>query len=406
VFVSPDKHNNESFNWEKVQNGGKYWEVNQDLELVASFVKTKRVVRVSLSENQGKNVNFVYGRVEVKGTGPKVNDYYWVELRVRTKKGEELRKIEAGQTDDQWKVIKLEIEADHIVEVTWTEAGFDIEYWQGFFGSRFRNTQVVYREEGNSLLNNFEEKTLLEPFSTWFNIGQGPKLWKRGNILCDSTWNSLHDFDLLPSFLVLSKLQPNFEQVFHGSNSLFVPIGSYQLFKCDFPAENLTLRVYYKGKISVLVNGLEKVGSCVEEGWIVDQFIVNGHVESVVISAEENSYLAGLHMVKDVSQFSFAGFKFEVHWNVESLSEPRPVFNLAGRFEELPVFVRHVDIFMNKKFVNRIYSTEFLLKGLPADLEESEFSFVAENIQGDILDTYTFSIPLSLVESKNPLLSE
>lgn len=406
VFVSPDRHNNESFNWEKKNNGGKYWEVNKDLEFIASFVKTKRVVKVSLSENKGQNVNFVYGRVEVKGTGPKVNDNFWVELKVRTRKGEESRKIEAGVTGDEWKVIQLEIEADQIVEVTWTEAGFDVEHWQGFFGSRFRNTQVVYREEGNSLLDNFEEKTLLEPFSTWFNIGQGPKLWKKGLVLLDSIWNSLHDFDLLPSFLVLSKLPPNFEQVFHGTNSLFVPLGTYQLFKCDFLVENLSLNIYYKGKISVLLNGIEKIGNFVEEGWSVDKFIVNGHVENIFICAEQESYLAGLQMFKEVSQFSFANFKFEVHWNVKSLSEPRPVFDLAGRFEELPVDVRHVDIYLNKKFINRIYNTEFLLKDLQADSEEFEFSFAAESIQGDILDTYSFSIPLSLVESQSPLLSE
>lgn len=403
VFVSPDKHNNESFNWQKVNNGEKFWEVKEGLEFVASFVKSKRVARVNFAENGIRNVNFVYGTVEVKGTGPKVNDYYGVELKVRTFNGQEMRKVESGQTCAEWKIVKLEIEAEDIAEVTWSELGFDIEYWQGFYGSRFRNTQVVYKQQGNCLLDNFEERTLVEPFCTWFSLGQGPRLWSKGGVVFDKTWNSLHDFDLMPSFLVLSQLQPNFEHVFHGTNSLHVPIGTYQLFKCDFSVGSVNIKVYYQGKISLKLDGAQMVECYTQDTWNVDLYTVAGQVGNIGICAEQESYLAGLHFLNESYQYKFSDFEYQVRWNVKSLYEPRPVFDLSGRFKELPVYVRHVDVYLNKCFVGRVYCSEFLFKELPSSSDPSELSFIAESVQGDILDTHAFSVSLDSIESENPL---
>lgn len=403
VFVSPDKHNNESFNWKKANNGEKYWEVNENLEFVASFVKSKRVTSVNFAEIQVRGVNFVYGTVEVKGTGPKENDYYWVELKIRTFNGQEMRKVESGQTGAEWKIVKLEIKAEEIAEVTWTESGFDIEYWQGFYGSRFRNTQVVYKQQGNCLLDNFEEKILLEPFCTWFSLGQGPKLWSKGTVILDKTWNSLHDFDLMPNFLVLSQLEPNFEQVFHGTNSLHVPVGNFQLFRCDFSIESLNIKFYYKGKISLVLEGAQMVECYTQDNWNVDCYLVTGHVGNIGICAEQESYLAGLHLFNGSNQYKFSDFEYKVHWNPKSLNEPKPVFDLSGSFKELPTFVRHVDVYLNKSFNSRIYSTEFLLKEISAALEATEMAFIAESMQGEILDTHLLTITPDLIESVNPL---
>ena len=395
--------NETNLDWKRVYNPNIYWEVTDDIEFVSSFAMTKRVVRVDLLYEGIGYVDNVVANVQVKGTGPKFDDYYWVELQVKTQDGKIYSKVEQGQTSDEWKSIKVEIFQNKIEEIVWTEGGFDNEHWQGFHGSRFRQTNVVYKQQGKCILDYFEEKVWTNPVCTWFCIGQGVKVVKKGQVLKEGNWNSLNDFDIMPSMTVMKNFDFEFDKVYQGTNSIIVPKGCYKLFKCNFNAEKLSLRLVYIGEVKLFDEKAELVSSENDGEWIIDNYLLNGVIGDVVIDCQADSILAGMLMYKDYPKFVLEDFEYELVWNLKSLDSDLIYFDIEGQFNNFPEFIRHIDVFVNDLFVTRAYRARFRLTELPAGTETVKISFIAEDLKADEASRYELFLSLEDIKKIRPL---
>ena len=402
-YTSEDFHNEASADWKRVYNSDKYWEVTDDLQFVSSFVKSKRCVRVNLLHEGVGYVDHVAACVQVRGTGPKFDDHYWVELQVKTQDGRVVAKVDKGRACDEWKSIRIEICEARIEEIVWTEGGFDVEYWQGFYGARFRMTSVVYKQQGKCILDHFDQKVWDRPLCTWFSIGQGQKVVKRGQVVKQGNWNSLNDLDLMPSMTVMKHFDFEFEKVYHGTNSLRVPKGSYRLFRCSFDAEGLTVKLVYSGEVKLADARAELVLAETDGEWKIDQYLLSGLVGDVVIDCRADSILAGLLMYKDYPEFALQGFDYQLVWNLRSLESDLVYFDIEGQFSSFPEFIRHVDVFVNGTFVSRAYRARFRLTELPAASEHVTVLFVAEDLKADEAGRYELVVSLEDIRQIRPL---
>ncbi|CAG9317150.1 unnamed protein product [Blepharisma stoltei] len=56
---------------------------------------------------------------------------------------------------DKWKLISLEIPVHNVAVVRWIEQGQDAEYWQGYCGAKFKDTNVVVKVARGFMLDCF-----------------------------------------------------------------------------------------------------------------------------------------------------------------------------------------------------------------------------------------------------------
>ena len=202
---------------------------------------------------------------------------------------------------------------------------------------------------------------------------------------------------------VMKHFDFEFDKVYHGTNSVKVPKGCYQMFKCNFNAENLSLRLVYIGEVKLVDERAELVMAENDGEWKIDHYLLNGAIGDVVIDCQTNSILAGLHMYKDYPVFVLEGFEYEIVWNLKSLESEIVYFDIEGQFNSFPEFIRHVDVFVNDVFVTRAYRPRFRLTELPAETEIVKVLFVAEDLKADEASRYELLVALEDIKKIRPL---
>lgn len=78
------------------------------------------------------------------------------------------------------------------------EAGQDIEYWAGHFGTRFcREEMIIKSNDSNKDMTKYlKTKRILEiPIHSYFNEGQGMYFFADGVKQTNDFYNNLNDFD-------------------------------------------------------------------------------------------------------------------------------------------------------------------------------------------------------------------
>jgi hypothetical protein len=214
----------------------------------------------------------------------------------------------------------------------------------------------------------------------------------------------LNDFDILPSLTVLKDFEFDFETIYHGTNSLKLPLGCFSLFKCDFETKDLNIKVVYKGNMKLVMDNLELVMIQNDGEWKIDYYAINGHVDDLLVETLENTFLAGIHLFQKIPEFQLTGFQYKIVWNLKSLESEFPLFDLQGNFEELPRFIRFLDIFVNEQFVTRAYRSKFRICELPAKGQEVRVLFVAEDLKGDEASRFVLNLGLDEIQKTNPLV--
>lgn len=394
---------NLELDWRNTNEKEKYWTVNNDLSVTSSFVFTKKSVNVDLKKFNKFAANYVTGSVEIKGTGPKFNDFYMVLLEAIDITGKVHVASKKGRTSEDWKTVSLEIHAKDIQFVTWSEVGKDEEYWQGFYGTSFRNTYVVVKEAGQSLLDHFEAKVHKEAICTWFSIGQGPKLYKKGEVCHDSLWNSLHDCGILPDFNFLKTSQYDFDHVYNGTTSLLLNNGKTLLFRTDFSTSGTNIKLVYSGDLKLLLENTEKISEESCGIWKIEYYKHSGHVHNIEVESTGKSYLAGVHFYQDLPDFSIEIVKHKCNWHKNSIESDLTIVNLEVQLQELPRFIRHLDIFHDGKFVSRAYSTHFIIKELIPKSQDLFLKIEAEDIKGDLASTVEILITAQEILKSSPV---
>ena len=389
--------------WARTSEASRYWSANDDLTMTSSFVLSRRSVYVDLKKLNKKGVNYVTGSVEVRGTGPKFDDFYIVALDAIDSTGKRHITSQRGRATEQWKTITLELSVNDIQAVTWEEAGKDEEYWQGFYGSTFRNTYVVIKEAGQSILENFEVRTHLELISTWFNLGQGPRLFRKGEVIQNSIWNSLQDCDIIPDYTVFLNNHLNTEHVYHGTSSMLMKNCRTVLFHTDFVTNETNIKIVYMGVVKLLLDGTELIKEEISGTWKIDYYKHTGHVRVVEVSCTGKSYLAGIHFYNSDPCYQIEIIKKKYSWNRNSLECEEILVDLEIQINEIPHFIRHIDAFHGQEFVSRAYSNYFVVREVISEGVDVVVRLEAEDLKGDIASTVEITIPYAEIISAVPI---
>ena len=394
--------NEYSDGWKLINEKNKLWQVNDDLSTTAGFICTARVATVDVTSLRLGKIDYVSGSVEVLGTGPNFADLYIVKLEVITRKGEVFYKHARGNASDQWQSILLEITANDIVKVNWYEIGKDAEFWNGFYGSRFKHTYVTVKCQGDTLLDNFEIRTHKDFVSTWFNEGQGPCLYRKGEVLKNSTWNSIQDCDLIPDFKIIASNPFSKNNVYHGTSALSMNPGQHVLFNTNFDTSDTNVKIVYKGEVKLLIDDLVPLEQVQEKGWVVESFKHSGKVNKIEVLTGLNSFIGGIHFFNDFPEYKLNLVHKKCLWNIKSLDNDLVVFDVEIEIFELPVFIRHLDVFVNDTFVTRAYSVFFVVNEL-LNRGDLILRIDAEDLKGDVVHSIDIPVLSSEVQDCVPL---
>lgn len=385
--------------WKPAVPASKQWKVTDDLTFISSYTLTKRSVYCDLLSMGLKNIKLVKGTVQVKGQGPKYNDYYKILLRVNDLQGQSYEVYKEGTANEDWQTIDLEMPGVDIIGVQWEEIGKDAEYWQGYFGCCFKGTYVVCIEDGKCLLEEFEEKVYCEKISTWFNLGQGPKLYRRGKVVRDKVWDSIQDCDMWPDYLVAMENVYSHDKAYNGTTSLKLKPGVITVFKGDFEDKEAFVKVVYTGSVALLLENAELDKSYEDGEWKIDVYKHSGLVNDVNINSSGVSYLGGLHFYNDFPSFNIEIASSKVNWNIDSWDSGKIIFDYQVQMNELPEFIRYVDVFVDGTFVSRGYTIFFIVEEIECVGEEAKISFQAEDLKGDVASE------VEIVVTKEQILS-
>ncbi|CAG9332590.1 unnamed protein product [Blepharisma stoltei] len=403
--------------WVQTPNKNSQWEITDDFEFVSSFMPTRRVVEVNLSKFGLLKNEGVVGKVLVKGTGPNVNDPFLVTLEAFDSNGRMIMSATSNEriASDQWKLISLEIPVHDVAVVRWIEQGQDAEYWQGYYGARFKDTNVVVKAAGGSLLDCFYIKKFTEPINTWFNECQGRKLYSRGRVISENSWNSVRDGDQLPDYSVLVENPFNQEVVYHGTSSLKLQQRNIDLFHMNLQLPSFSIKIIYQGNAKLILKDTNnqiilhnKITKEKDNGWDVDEYYYNEVSEVIGMICIENngdSYLGGLHFDIKPSDFQLGIKEKRILWNVKSFGG-EDVFDIEIElgYEMIPEFVRHFDIYVDAIWKGRGYSNYMVVQGVPNGARV--VNIVVEKLSGEISKTLEFTLSDEEFKAANPFISK
>jgi len=383
--------------WVNVQRPGQFWEVTEDFEFVTGHMWTRRVCEVNLETLGVTNGEVVVGQVSVKGTQPNYQDEFCIKLEVLGQNGE-VGESSTGtlKSSEVWDTIKLEVPLHGRKRIRWTESGKDVEFWAGFFGVRFKNTNVLVKKKGKTLLDCFELKTV-QQISTWFNECQGPKLFRRGKVIKNTHWNCNRDGDVLPDFKAIASNSFSQEEVFHGTSSLMLKEGVTHLYNCDIDLSGKKVVFVSKGQPKlVLRNGdteleLVSTNSDQEEGWSICEYRLDSHLSRVDVECPGLAFLGGLHIVPlDLPQIRISLESYQIFWHMDSLDKDAYIANIEAELvlEGNRELVRHLDLYEGETWLGRAYTPYIVAKRIEVK-DQNAIEVKAESLDGHYVGSTT-----------------
>ena len=177
---------------------------------------------LGISDDDFDNIECIEFEVLIKGTPPNWADEYVVFVQVYDDKGNELAENNSNNSKankfatDSWILKKITIDRSQLkstkIYKIWVfEAGKDVEYWAGHFGTRFANEKIILTfSDSNKDKNSTNHiKQILGtrylpnilPLSTNFNKSMGESIYYQGSkIKSNIKYNNLNNWDFNLSY--------------------------------------------------------------------------------------------------------------------------------------------------------------------------------------------------------------